>query len=450
MDLLKKHFFLPLRRNYEPYEMASRLDLLILGATGFTGKHCIGPILKMSKANGRNLSWGVAGRSEDKLDKVLKEMGEKLGENLDSIPKVIVDINSEEDLKVMAQKAKVVVNCCGPYRFLGEAVVKACVEAGTHHVDVSGEPQYMEKMQLKYHQVAQEKGVYVVSACGFDSIPCDMGVVFMQQNFEGTLNSVKTYLTAWTEGDVTGPLVNYGTWHSLVYGLAHADELKGLRRQLYPTRTPKLKPEVKTNMLPHRVDGVKGWVLPFLGSDKSVARRSQRYFLDKQEKRPVQVDTYFTVPSVFAVFLLSIFGLIFTIFTKFNLGIQLLLKYPEFFSGGYFSKESPSEKLTESTKFKMTFHGEGWREKLRNVMDSSKTTDEKIVATVEGTNPGYGATCVSLVTCAIMILTEKNKLPAGGGVYSPGACFAKTSMIKELNENGLKFEMVSKKEIDNK
>lgn len=64
----------------------------------------------------------------------------------------------------MAKKAKVVVNCCGPYRFLGEAVVKACIEAGTHHVDVSGEPQYMEKMQLEQDQRAREKGE-ITSKC---------------------------------------------------------------------------------------------------------------------------------------------------------------------------------------------------------------------------------------------------------------------------------------------
>lgn len=79
-----------------------------------------------------------------------------------------------------------IINCCGPYRFFGETVVKACVDTSTHHVDVSGEPQYMELMQLKYNDIAKEKGIYIVSACGFDSIPTDLGITFLQNNFKGT------------------------------------------------------------------------------------------------------------------------------------------------------------------------------------------------------------------------------------------------------------------------
>lgn len=76
------------------------------------------------------------------------------------------------------------------------------MNAGTHHVDVSGEPQYMEQMQLKYNDEANEKGVYIVSACGFDSIPADMGLQFFEKHFDGDVHSVETYLKTWTEGSV--------------------------------------------------------------------------------------------------------------------------------------------------------------------------------------------------------------------------------------------------------
>lgn len=165
--------------------MANRLDIIIFGASGFTGKHTIPYVYKLAKADGRSLSWGVAGRSEQKLKATLDEVSKKLEANFADIPTIIADVKDEESLKKMAERARIIINCCGPYRFYGEPVVKACIEAGTHHVDVSGEPQYMETMQLKYHKDAQEKGVYVVSACGFDSIPTDMGVVFLQEKFEG-------------------------------------------------------------------------------------------------------------------------------------------------------------------------------------------------------------------------------------------------------------------------
>lgn len=104
------------------------------------------------------------------------------------IPTIIANVRDEKSLVAMTSRAKLILNCCGPYRFLGEQVVKACIETGTHHIDVSGEPQYMERMQLEYNKPAKDKGIYIVSACGYDSIPTDMGVVFAQKKFEGNKN----------------------------------------------------------------------------------------------------------------------------------------------------------------------------------------------------------------------------------------------------------------------
>lgn len=138
------------------------------------------------------------------------------------------------------------MNTCGPYRFYGEAVVKACITAGTHHVDVSGEPQYMERMQLEYNDLAREKGVYVISACGFDSIPADLGTVFLENHFDGEVNSIETYLASWVEGGARGGAgVHYGTWESAIYGLAHANELRGLRSKLFKERLPAGEPRLQ-------------------------------------------------------------------------------------------------------------------------------------------------------------------------------------------------------------
>lgn len=149
---------------------SERLDVVIFGASGYTGKYTIYESVNVLKG----LKWGVAGRNKEKLESVLGEMGKKADRDLSKIPIIIADVGDEKSLVKMAEQAKVVVNCCGPYRHFGEQVVKACIEAGAHHVDVSGEPQYMETMQLKYNEQAREKGVYIVSACGFDSIPADV------------------------------------------------------------------------------------------------------------------------------------------------------------------------------------------------------------------------------------------------------------------------------------
>ncbi len=101
-----------------------------------------------------------------------------------------MDVSRPETLRNMAKQATVILNCVGPYRFYGEDVIRACLAEGTHHVDISGEPQFLESMQLKYHAEAKEKGVYIVGACGFDSIPSDLGTVFLKDKFNGTMSTL--------------------------------------------------------------------------------------------------------------------------------------------------------------------------------------------------------------------------------------------------------------------
>lgn len=127
----------------------SRLDLIIFGATGFTGKRTVEELVKILKTKGP-LTWGIAGRSKEKLEKVLEEVGKKTEADLKDIPVIIADVSDENSLNEMAKKGKVIVNCCGPYRFYGEAVVKACIANKAHHVDVSGEPQVSRIKPILY------------------------------------------------------------------------------------------------------------------------------------------------------------------------------------------------------------------------------------------------------------------------------------------------------------
>lgn len=243
----------------------NRFDVVIFGATGYTGKYAIRAAASLLKDN----RWAIAGRNKQKLEESLKEAGDKISQDLSEIPIIIADIKDEKSLVEMTKQAKVIANCCGPYRFLGEAVVKACVETGTSHVDVSGEPQFMETMQLNYHEAAREKGVYVVSACGFDSIPSEMGIAFLKEKFEGTVNSVEVYFHGYAEKGfkpATSARLHYGTYESAVYGLAHANELGEIRQKMFPKRMPRFQPELKERSIMHKQEVVGNrWSLPFPG-----------------------------------------------------------------------------------------------------------------------------------------------------------------------------------------
>lgn len=418
------------------------LDVIIFGATGFTGKYTIYEGIKLLDG----LKWGVAGRSKEKLAQVLKEIGAKAGKDLSETPTVVADVKNPDSLKKMAEQCRIVVNCCGPYRFYGEPVVKACVEAGTHHVDVSGEPQYMERMQLQYNEQAQEKGVYVVSACGFDSIPADLGTVFLEKEFDGTVNSVETFLETKSNKKTGGAVIHYGTWESAIYGLAHASELRGIRSKLFQSRLPNFQPRLKDRPLLHRAKiSNNRWCLPFPGSDRSVVMRSQRYFYDNDKKRPVQMKAYVTFASLCEVFIVILVAAVFGLMSRFKLGRLLLLKYPRLFSAGCVSHEGPSEETMKNTEFTIYFKGEGWNRNEEQLEPSDQykvPPNKKLNVKVAGTNPGYGATCVALLLSATTILKQSDKMPSTGGVFPPGAAFYKTNMIEELCKNGFKFEVL--------
>ncbi|ALC46573.1 CG5167 [Drosophila busckii] len=426
-----------------------RLDVIIFGATGFTGKYTVFEAVSVLK----DLRWGVAGRNREKLQAMLKEMGAKAKKDLSQTPMFIADVNDEASLTEMAKSCRIVVNTAGPYRFYGEKVVKACIEAGTHHVDVSGEPQYMETMQMKYNERAREKGVYVVSACGFDSIPADMGIVFVEKNFDGVVNSVETFLVNGARdinADCGKAGLNFGTWESAVYGLAHADELRGIRQKLYPERLPKFYPILKHRPLMFRSSEVNKVCLPFPGSDRSVVMRSQRYLYEHDKKRPVQMHAYIGFPSWVVAGAVALFATIFGLMSKFKFGRTLLLKYPGVFSGGFVSREGPSEARMERTFFKMTMKATGWPSSQRLAESTDQYTEpptKTLMVRVSGPNPGYGSTCVALLSAAVTILRDSNKMPSTGGVMPPGAAFSKTSLISELekHEHGMKFEILANK-----
>lgn len=145
----------------------------------------------------------------------------------------------------MARQARVIINCVGPFRFHGEQVVKACIEEGTHYVDITGEPQFTAQIAIKYHQEAEAKNIYLISGCGMVSIVADLGVVFLQKNFEGTVNWVEIYLKLEGHKYFEARAINFGSWESIVYATANLEEIKALEHKLYSTPRPRLKPTLE-------------------------------------------------------------------------------------------------------------------------------------------------------------------------------------------------------------
>nr|CAD7432905.1 unnamed protein product [Timema monikensis] len=338
------------------------------------------------------------------------------GEDLSKVSVIVADVNDESSLLKMATQTRLVINTVGPYRFYGEAVVKACVASGAHHVDVSGEPQYMERMQLEYHEEAKQKGVYVVSACGFDSVPADLGTIFLVNKFKGDVNSVETYLQGSSKSEHKGPSIHYGTWESVVYGLAHAGELRPLREKLYPKRLPQMLPKLKPRSLLHKSSVVDAWCLPFPGADRSVIQRSQRYLFEEEKQRPVQVQAYVAFKSLLTVLAVILMGGVFGLLARSKFGRKLLLKYPSIFSGGTVSHEGPSEDSMKNTHFSITLFGEGWKEKLTDPTDQHTQPPNKTIVVKVGARVSLTAV---LICCALL----------GNEPHSPGCLVPTLAMV---------------------
>jgi short subunit dehydrogenase-like uncharacterized protein len=158
--------------------MTSRdLDLVLFGASGFTGR-LVAEVLHTATggpaAREAGLRWALAGRDRARLERVRDELGAQA-------PVLVADAHDAAALRQLVRRARVVITTVGPYQRHGEALVRACAEAGTDYVDLCGEPLWMARMIESLQAPAAASGARIVFSCGFDSIPFDLGVVVLQQ-----------------------------------------------------------------------------------------------------------------------------------------------------------------------------------------------------------------------------------------------------------------------------
>ena len=155
---------------------AQEFDVIVYGATGFTGRLVAEHLLQTYGADG-DVRWAMAGRDREKLKAVAIELGAPM-----SLPLIDAKTSDGAALDALAHRARVIITTVGPYQRYGEPLLAACARAGTDYVDLCGEPNWMAAMIGKYAQTAKDSGARITFSCGFDSIPFDCGVWFLQQN----------------------------------------------------------------------------------------------------------------------------------------------------------------------------------------------------------------------------------------------------------------------------
>ncbi|CAD6217373.1 unnamed protein product [Miscanthus lutarioriparius] len=361
-------------------------DVVIFGASGFTGNRD-----RVAAA----LRWAAAPAPPP-----------------EDVPILAADTSDPASLAALAARARVVLSCAGPFRLHGHAVAAACAAAGADCLDISGEPEFMERVEAELHEPAARTGSLIVSACGFDSVPAELGFLFHSRQWEppSALVSVEAYVYLQSTKRIVG---NIGTYESAVLGVANAAQLQALRRSRPRRPRPNIPgPPPPKGSLIEGQNPLGMWAMKLPSADTVVLKRTLSTLTEHPEGLPGAEET----PE------------------------SLLLKYPEFFSAGMFRRAGPTEEEVKSASFKMWFVGHGYSNVDSSLELGRSKPDKEVITKVSGPEVGYITTPIVLVQCALVLLSQRANLPKGG-VYTPGAVFGPTDLRQRLQENGLSFEV---------
>src|SRR3954463_12485372 len=183
-------------------------DVLMFGCTGFTGALTAEYLAANATATTR---WALAGRNMQKLEALRDRLGA-------DVPLMKADVTDEQSISDVAAATRVVITTVGPYINYGEPLVKACAEHGTDYTDLTGEPEFVDRMFVKYHAQAEASGARIVHACGFDSIPHDLGALFTVEHLpEGVPLTVRGFVQV-------GGAPSGGTFASALTGFSRVRE----------------------------------------------------------------------------------------------------------------------------------------------------------------------------------------------------------------------------------
>lgn len=400
-------------------------DVIIQGATGFTGTLVAEYLLRQYGASG-DLRWALAGRSEQKL----REVRQKLGSAANDLELIVADSFDKAALRSLAARTRVVLTTVGPYALYGSDLVEACVDAGTHYCDLAGEVQWIRKMIDTHQQRAKETGAKIVNCCGFDSVPMDIGVWFLQEaaheKFGSYCKSISMLVKA-TKGSASG-----GTLASMMNLIKESREDRGIARILvHPySLNPQGEREGPDRRDQQKVvyrDDANSWTAPFVmaGVNTKVVRRSHAlsgypYGRDFRYDESVMTGRGFSGWLKGAIMVVGLGALVF------------------------FASFTPTRKLLQ--RFVLSKPGDGPDRELQqqgffNLMQIGVLQDGTVLRSrITGDqDPGYGSTSKMLGECAVCL--AKDDLDAGGGVWTPAAVMARP-FIKRLRDNaGLTFEL---------
>ncbi|WP_176046567.1 saccharopine dehydrogenase NADP-binding domain-containing protein [Burkholderia sp. BCC1644] len=408
-------------------------DLVVFGATSFVGQILTRYLSDYLSSAGETLRWAIAGRSDAKL----RQVREALGAAGQSVPIIVADAADEAQLQALCAQTRVVVSTVGPYALYGEPLVRVCAQTGTDYCDLTGETQWIKRMIDRYEPAARQSGARIVHCCGFDSVPSDMGVFFLQQQAREQwgvpAGQVKMRVRT-LKGGASG-----GTVASVINVVREAAADPALRRELLDPYS--LCPQghgftarqhvVRSAEFDRDCDA---WIAPFVMAaiNERVVHRSNalagnaygsRFTYDEAVMTGAGLKgrlTALTMVAGLGAFMVGVLIKPVRILME-----RFLLPKPG---------EGPSVAAQQAGRYDLRFFGRA---------DDGRTVRVKVTG---DRDPGYGSTGKMLGQAAISLAldcsSEGVKNGRGGGFWTPATMFDERYVERLVRHAGLGFEVI--------
>ncbi|WP_309647640.1 saccharopine dehydrogenase NADP-binding domain-containing protein [Nocardioides sp.] len=390
-------------------DTSREFDLVLFGATGFTGGLTAAYLAEHGPTG---LRWALVGRSQEKLERVRAHLAADRPELAD-LPLLVADAADPASLADVAGRTKVVITTVGPYLTHGEPLVAACAEAGTDYVDLTGEPEFVDRMYVAHHATAVASGARLVHACGFDSIPHDLGAMYtVQQLAASGPVSVRGVVRA--SGMFSG-----GTFHSAMTAMSRPKQMKEAstaRRRVEP-KPAEGRSSRAVGGKPHRDKQLGFWLLPMPTIDPFVVQRSGAALASYG---PTFRYSHFAGTKTLHYAAGGAAGV-----GAIALAAQLK-PLRNLMLGRIKQGEGPDASKREKSWFTVDFIGEG---------------DGRTIHTrVSGGDPGYGETAKMLAESALCLAFDDN--PSTAGQVTTAQAMG-DNLLARLHAQGITFEALA-------
>ena len=382
-------------------------DVVLFGATGFTGGLTAEYLARTAPPGCR---WALAGRNTGKLAALRDRLAE-INPACADLPLLTADVGDPASLRAIAEQTRVVITTVGPYLSYGEPLVAACAAAGTDYVDLTGETEFVDLMYVRHHEQAVRTGARLVHACGFDSIPHDLGAYF-------TVGLLPDDAPITVDGYVrSNGTFSGGTFASALNALSRFRQMSDAakRRRAAEPRPADRRVHLPTGT-PRRDRELGLWAVPLPTIDPQIVGRSAAalatYGPDFTYRHYAGVKRLPTVLGIVVGFV----------------GFAAVAQVPparRWLSGRLKPGEGPSAQRRAASTFSVRFVGEGG--------------GKRVVTEVAGGDPGYDETSKMLAESALCLAYDN--LPAVAGQVTTAVAMG-DALIERLTKAGLTFTVL--------